>query len=77
MKFENTWTGNFENAFRGMRNPLNSWDRSDSKIKYGNFIIGQKDIKLAQKLINAGPEHRKFMRQIFVSVDITAPIYWY
>lgn len=40
MKFENTWTGNFENAFRGLRNPLNSWDRSDSKIKNGNFIIG-------------------------------------
>lgn len=77
MKFENTWVGNFEGAFRGMRNPLNSWDRSDSKIKNGNFIIGQNDIKLAQKLIKAGPEHRKFMRQIFVSVDITAPIYWY
>ena len=77
MKFENTNTYNFEGAFRGMRNPLNSWDRSDSKIKNGNFIIGQNDIKLAQKLIKAGPEHRKFMRQIFVSVDITAPIYWY
>ena len=77
MKFENTNTYNFEGAFRGMRNPLNSWDRSDSKIKNGNFIIGQNDIKLAQKLIKAGPEHRKFMRQIFVSVDITAPIYWW
>ena len=77
MKFEHTQVFNFEGAFRGLRNPLNSWDRSDSKIKYGNFIIGQKDIKLAQKLIKAGPEHRKFMRQIFVSVDITAPIYWW
>lgn len=78
MKFENTWTGNFDNAIRGMRNPLASWEKSDSFIDSENkYFFGENDIKLAQKLIEAGPEHRKFMRQIFVSVDITAPIYWY
>ena len=77
MKFENTWTGNFEGAIRGLRNPLASWDKSDSKWNEENFIIGEKDIELAQRLIKAGPEHRKFLRQIFVSVDITAPIYWW
>ena len=65
MKFENTYVGNIEGAIRGMRNPLASWDKSDSHLD------------LAQRLIKAGPEHRKFLRQIFVSVDITAPIYWY
>ena len=86
---------NFENAFRGLRNPKNSWDRSDSGklywdgtwyheelknyfTEYGvNFYIGENDMKLAQTLIKAGNEHRKFMRQIFVSVDITAPLYWW
>lgn len=77
MKFENTWVGNLEGAIRGMRNPLASWDKSDSKWNEESFIIGEKDIELAQRLIKAGPEHRKFLRQIFVSVDITAPIYWW
>ena len=95
MKFSNTSVMNFENAFRGLRNPKNSWNRSDSGklywdgtwyheelknyfFKYGvNFYIGENDMKLAQTLIKAGNEHRKFMRQIFVSVDITAPIYWW
>ena len=77
MKFENTWVGNFEGAIRGVRNPLASWDKSDSKWNEENFIIGEKDIELAQRLIKAGPEHRKFLRQIFVSVDITAPLYWW
>ena len=117
MKFENIRVMNFENAIRGMRNPKNSWDLSDSvfglwsdKISilptpimektllewqdepvpdweilyrdeiepslYEYAVIGPKDMKLAQSLIQAGPEHRKFMRQIFVSVDITAPLYW-
>lgn len=140
MKFENTQVMNFGNALRGMRNPKNSWDKSDSffglinpddtevdyvvteawmqkrhpdKDLYGyeyddkelneefdtldqwllqNGIlqqdnkdwatcaevafIGPDDMRLAQQLIKAGPEHRKFMRQIFVSVDITAPLYW-
>ena len=137
MKFEKTWVGNFEGAFRGLRNPKNSWDKSDSffgvadldyvnedmeiadkwvktfhpdlnwpeddndegcnlaeeyedkLIKNGVLrlddndevadlaFIGPNDMKLAQTLIKAGPEHRKFLRQIFVSVDITAPLYWY
>lgn len=77
MKFENTWVGNLEGAIRGMRNPLASWDKSDSKWNEESFIIGEKDIELAQRLIKAGPEHRKFLRQIFVSVDITAPLFWW
>ena len=137
MKFEKTWVGNFEGAFRGLRNPKNSWDKSDSffgvvNLDYAdkdmeiadewvktfhpdlnwpeeftdegyNFaeeytdklikngvlrlndnddvadlaFIGPQDMKLAQTLIKAGPEHRKFLRQIFVSVDITAPLYWW
>ena len=78
MKFENTWTGNFDGAIRGLRNPLASWEKSDSFIDSENkYFFGENDIKLAQKLIEAGPEHRKFMRQIFVSVDITAPIFWW
>lgn len=90
MKFENTKVWGFEHAMRGMRNPMNSWDKSDSYYEYtleavGNgshqptriYIIGENDMKLAQKLIRAGSEHRKFMRQIFVSVDITAPLYWW
>ena len=82
MKFENTEVFNFEGAFRGMRNPMNSWDKSDSEIYRSNdktiqFRLGNEDKKLAQKLIRAGGEHRKFLRQIFVCVDITAPIYWW
>ena len=79
IKFENTKVMNFDGAFRGMRNPLNSWENSDSyyDIEGEFFIIGEKDLFLAQKLIRAGSDHRKFMRQIFVSVDITAPLYWW
>ena len=89
MKFENTEIWGFEHAIRGMRNPLNSWSKSDSRcaskldtqtiqdIKEGTFIIGENDMNLAKKLINGGSEHRKFLRQIFVSVDITAPLYWW
>ena len=127
MKFENTRIYGFEAAFRGMRNPLNSWHLSDSEFGIENMcyfddprskvayawatskpeefadtkmldyynawlldngiihkqgdlaeyaFIGPKDMRLAQKLIAGGTEHRKFLRQIFVSVDITAPIYW-
>lgn len=98
MKFENTEVWGFEHSLRGMRNPKNSWNRSDSH--YGcdeimncntcrtgqeegcfnlrnKYIIGENDMKLAQILIKSGNEHRKFMRQIFVSVDITAPLYWW
>ena len=133
MKFENTEVFNFEGALKGMRNPKNSWNKSDSFFGIRNFsdgdeeieiasrdwaiydgynpedenfnehllerenwltdngilnlnplqeianiaYIGPQDMKLAQTLIKAGPEHRKFLRQIFVSVDITAPIYWW
>ena len=133
MKFENTRVMNFEGAFRGMRNPMNSWNKSDSYFglispeytydyniadlwmsknhkdiyidsdeydkkveEYSQWLItngvlsrsddgeclevvliGPNDMDLAQRLIKAGPEHRKFLRQIFVSVDITAPLYWW
>lgn len=79
MVFENTQVWGFEHALRGMRNAKNSWDRADSKVtsEKGDLWIGPNDMKLIQSLIKGGPEHRKFMRQIFVSVDITAPIYWY
>lgn len=61
-----------------MRNPMNSWNKTDSYInKLGLFILGKNDLDLAQRLIKAGSEHRKFLRQIFVSVDITAPLYWW
>lgn len=85
MRFERTQAMNFENALFGMRNPMASWNKIDSyRIdqddkdydKYGGYFIGENDIKLAQRLIKSGPEHRKFLRQIFVSVDITAPLYW-
>ena len=77
MRFLNTEVFNFDGALRGMRNPLNSWGKSDSSISYGKYYIGPNDIDLAQRLIKAGSPHRKFMRQIFVSVDITAPLYWW
>ena len=110
MKFENTEVWGFEHAIRGMRNPKESWNKSDSFIcregigdckkcpflvdnhslspdecqresefdeKNGVFIIGENDMKLMKTLIKAGPEHRKFLRQIFISVDITAPLYWW
>lgn len=76
-------THNFEAAIRGMRNPMDSWDKSDSKWVYNDidgeklYLIGENDLELATKLIKAGTEHRKFLRQIFVSFDIIAPIYFY
>jgi hypothetical protein len=82
LKFENTNTFNFEGAINGMRNPLKSWDMSDSCIGYSSkyhkemFLIGDKDMRLCQHLIRYGTSDRKFLRQIFVSVDITAPTYW-
>lgn len=88
---------NFEGAFRGLRNPMNSWDKSDSNYcayldfdcpdcpKLSNcpmddegmaFLIGTNDLVLAQRMIGAGTDESKFMRQIFVSMDIEAPLYW-
>ena len=77
MKFEYTSVFNFEGAFHGMRNPMNSWSSGDSRYDGNKFIIGNNDMKLAKTLIACGTEHRKFMRQIFVSVDITAPMYFW
>lgn len=80
IKFENTEVFNIKGALRGMRNPKNSWDRSDSK-QCGDgdcsFVIGEKDMALASRLTIAGPEHAKYLRQIFISVDITAPLFWW
>ena len=79
IKVELTDVWGFEHAVRGMRNPMNSWDRGDSHYSMDRtkFIIGKDDLKLMQKLYKAGTEHRKFMRQIFISMDITAPLYWW
>lgn len=77
IKIERTEVMNMENAIHGMRNPLNSWDKSDSRFNWetGEYIIGTNDLALARKLVKAGSDHRKFLRQIFVSMDITAPLY--
>ena len=75
IKFETNDVWGFEWAFKGMRNPMNSWDKSDSNWLFQE--IGENDLALAKKLINAGSEHRKFLRQIYVSVDITAPLYFF
>ena len=78
IKLEKTAVMNFENAIRGARNPLESWDRIDSYVSQdGKFILGSNDLELGRRLCRAGSDHRKFVRQIFVSVDITAPIYWW
>ncbi len=78
IKIERVSVMNIENAIRGARNPLNSWGRSDSYYDDdGNFVLGTNDLDLAMRLAKAGNDHRKFLRQIFVSVDITAPLYWW
>lgn len=90
IKFENSEVFNFPGAIRGMRNPLNSWHLSDSgstleEVEYSDgtvkdeltYKIGPKDLDLMKRLITAGPSHRKVLRQIFVCVDITAPLYWW
>ena len=78
IKLEKTSVMNFENAVRGARNPLNSWEKMDSFYDdKGNFVLGENDLSLARRLCSAGSDHRKFIRQIFVSVDITAPMYWW
>ncbi len=73
IKIENVETFNFENAIRGMRNPLSSWGKSDSTPG----TLGAADLNLMRRLYKAGSEHRKYLRQIFVSMDITAPLYWF
>lgn len=78
LKTERTSVMNLENAIRGARNPMNSWAKSDSAYdEAGNYILGENDLALAKKLCRAGSDHRKFVRQILVSVDITAPLYWW
>ena len=90
IKVENIDTWGFEHAIRGMRNPLNSWDRSDSSFEesvpdyamdtartYPCVKIGENDLTLMRKLFAAGHPHRKYLRQIFVAMDITAPLYWW
>ena len=97
MKFERTWTGNWENAFHGLRHPMESYAKGDTDwyedtteneykcfnqaldidVHTGKFLgIGPNDMDLAQRMIKAGSPNDKFLRQIFVSVDITAPLYW-
>ena len=78
IKIERYSVMNFENAIRGARNPMNSWDRIDSYYDAdGQYVLGENDLTLAKKLARAGSDHRKFLRQVFVSVDITAPLYWW
>lgn len=78
IKLEKTAVMNLENAMRGARNPLNSWARSDSYYdEKGSYILGPNDLDLAKRLCRAGSDHRKFIRMIFVSVDVTAPLYWW
>lgn len=78
IQIERTSVMNFENAIRGARNPMNSWNRMDSHTEAdGTFVFGENDLSLAKRLCAAGSDHRKFIRQIFVSVDLTAPIYWW
>jgi len=78
LKIERISVMNLENAMRGARNPMNSWEKSDSYYNdKGEYILGENDLGLAVRLCKSGTDHRKFMRQIFVSMDITAPIYWW
>ncbi len=78
LKVERVSVVNMENAIRGARNPMNSWARMDSYYnEKGEFVLGENDLALASKLAVAGSDHRKFLRQIIVSMDITAPLYWW
>lgn len=90
IKIENVSVNNLESAIRGMRNPLNSWDKSDTETVQNNYYagdmkthmtscvnVGEKDLGLMKKLTNAGTDHRKFLRMITVSCDILAPLYWW
>ena len=78
IKIERTDVMNFDNAIRGARNPMNSWGRYDSYYnENGEFVFGENDFSLAKRLCKAGTDHRKFVRMIFVSADITAPMYWW
>ncbi len=77
IKIENIKVFNFEGAFHGLRNPMNSWEKSDSDNSIYPYNIGPNDMQLAQRMIGGGPEEAKFLRQIFVSMDIDAPLFWW
>ncbi|MCH5320229.1 MAG: hypothetical protein J1E36_00600 [Eubacterium sp.] len=78
IKIERTSVLNFDNAIRGARNPMNSWAKYDSYYdENGSFVFGENDLSLAKRLCYAGTDHRKFVRMIFVTVDVTAPLYWW
>ena len=77
IKIENIDVYGWEAAIRGARNPMNSWDRMDSCYNNGEFEIGENDYKLLKNLTIAGPEHRKWNRMVTVTMDITAPLYWW
>ena len=78
LKIERPSVMNIDNAIRGARNPMNSWAKSDSYYdEDGKFVMGEADLEFGRRLCRAGSDHRKFIRQIFVSVDITAPLYWW
>ncbi len=78
LKIEHIHVMNLENAIRGARNPMNSWEKSDSYYnEKGDYILGSNDFSLAVRLCRAGTDHRKYLRQVFVSMDITAPLYWW
>ena len=78
LTLKNTSVMNFENAIRGARNPMNSWGRMDSHTEPdGSFVFGPNDLDLAMRLAKAGSDHRKYLRMVFVSVDVTAPLYWW
>ena len=78
LKVERASVMNMDNAIRGARNPMNSWSKSDSYYdENGRFVLGPADLDFGHRLAIAGSDHRKFLRQVFVSVDITAPLYWW
>lgn len=81
IKVENIEAFGLYGAMRGMRNPLNSWDKADTTVYQRHdkeFVnIGVNDLNLATRLIKAGTEHRKFLRMIHVQMDVTAPLYWW
>ena len=78
LTLKNTSVMNFENTIRGARNPMNSWGRMDSHTEPdGTFVFGPNDLDLAMRLAKAGSDHRKYLRMVFVSVDVTAPLYWW
>lgn len=77
VEIENVQVMGWEAAIRGMRNPMNSWDRSDISFDGDSWYVGSYNLRLMSQLVKAGTDHRKFMRMITVYVDITAPLYWW